>query len=187
MSDNKILLVDDESIVRESLYQWLLMEGFHVVTAASGEDALQICKFERFAVGVFDIRMPGMDGITLLKNVRKHCPDMSVIMMTAYASIEDAIKCITEGAFDYITKPFPPEKLTNLLRYVIELIELRKKNESLQNQVSLIKDFLSNMDALFQNLSPTIQSTEQDYLQMQNKWKHLRTLLHENEIINISG
>ena len=137
-----ILLVDDEAIIRDSLRQWLELEGFGVVTAASGEEALQICKTEPIDVGVFDIRMPGMDGITLLSHVKHHCPDMAVIMMTAFASIEDAVRCISQGAYDYIIKPFPPEKLSQTIHHIIEMHRLRHQCQETRNTTQIVTQFL---------------------------------------------
>jgi len=152
-AEQKILLVDDELIVRQSLQQWLEMEGFVVETAASGQEGLQMCKFDPIAVGVFDIRMPGMDGMTLLKEVKKIKPQVSVIMMTAYASLDDAVTCIHEGAYDYLIKPFPPEKLTHMIRHIYERLELLKRNQQLLEEMQAQRQFLDR-------LSPVIRPVD---------------------------
>jgi DNA-binding response OmpR family regulator len=140
-SAGTVLIVDDESIIRESLQQWLEMEGFRVFTAENGDKALQICKFESLDVGVFDIRMPGMDGITLLGHTRVCSPDLDVIMMTAFASIEDAVKCISEGAHDYIIKPFPPEKLSKSIRHIMEARRLQAEQKDMAARQTLLGRF----------------------------------------------
>lgn len=138
----KILIVDDEAIIRESLQQWLEIEGFRVLTAENGEKALQIIKTEQLDVAVFDIRMPGMDGITLLGHTRSVSPTLHVIMMTAFASIEDAVRCIEVGAYDYIIKPFPPEKLSKSIRHIIESLRLQQSQRTLQEERALLQEFL---------------------------------------------
>ncbi|HNW59443.1 MAG TPA: response regulator [bacterium] len=137
-----VLIVDDEAIIRESLQHWLEMEGYRVFTAENGEKALQLCKFEHFDVGVFDIRMPGMDGITLLRQTRSSFPEMAVIMMTAFASIEDAVQCISSGAHDYVIKPFPPEKLSHAIRNLLESRQLHARQQGLLAHQDLLRQFL---------------------------------------------
>jgi len=138
-----ILIVDDEAIIRDSLQQWLEIEGFRVFSAEDGERALQLCRFERLDVGVFDIRMPGMDGITLLNRTRSCRPEMDVIMMTAFASIEDAVRCISEGAHDYIIKPFPPEKLSKSIRHLLESRKLHATQRDLISQQGELSRFFA--------------------------------------------
>lgn len=136
-----VLIVDDEPIIRDSLHHWLEMEGYRVFAAENGEKALQLCRFEPFDIGVFDIRMPGMDGITLLKQTRRDYPQMAVIMMTAFASIEDAVLCISSGAHDYIIKPFPPEKLSQSIRNLMESRHLQARQEGLLARQELLQHF----------------------------------------------
>jgi len=114
-----ILLVDDEAIVRESLSAWLEDEGFAVYAAESGEQALEQFSQVKPDVAVIDIKMPGMDGLTLLKRLRELDDRLPVVMMTAHATVESAVRSMRDGAYDYIMKPFPPEKLTNLIRHVV--------------------------------------------------------------------
>ncbi len=139
-----VLLVDDEAIIRDSLRQWLEMDDLRVLTAGNGEEALQICKTTDLDIGVFDIRMPGMDGITLLSHVKSYCPDMAVIMMTAFASIEDAVRCISQGAYDYIIKPFPPEKLTQTIHHIMEMHQLRNERQRTISKKQLLSLYLNS-------------------------------------------
>lgn len=144
-----ILLVDDEAIVRESLREWLEMEGFLVLTAAGGGEALQILReTSNINVGVFDIRMPGMDGVTLLEETTKAYPDIAVIMITAHATVENAVECMRKGAYDYVIKPFPPEKLTNLLSNAIALQNLRKAHSQLLEQAASADIYLKRAERL---------------------------------------
>ena len=107
----RILIVDDELSLRDSLKEWLSEEGFAADTAASGEQALEMLDAARYHLMLTDIRMPGMDGVELLNQAKKKCPDLSVVMMTAYATIETAVGAMKQGALDYLVKPFDPELL----------------------------------------------------------------------------
>ena len=132
----KILLVDDEDIVRDSLTMWLEDEGFDVATAKTGQEAMEIMAKERFDAAVFDIKMPGMDGLTLLKIAREHDKLMPIVMITAHVTVESAVQSMKDGAYDYIMKPFPPEKLTNLLRNIFEHQQLKQELQRLKKNHS---------------------------------------------------
>jgi len=111
MGTCKILIVDDELIMRESLAGWLERDGHEIDTAASGEQALQKLKDTRFDVLLVDIKMEGMSGLDVLKQVKESDPDVAVIMITAYGSISTAIEAMKSGAYDYLLKPFDPNEL----------------------------------------------------------------------------
>jgi len=133
--DDSVLIVDDEKVMRESLAEWLQEDGYKVLTAESGMDALRVIADAKPLVAVVDIKMPGMDGITLLRKVREQYPDLLVIMVTAFATIDNAVQAMKEGAYDFITKPFPPEKLSNLLHHVFEHQQLKRENIRLKEEV----------------------------------------------------
>lgn len=105
----RILVVDDELIVRESLKEWLDDEGFAVETVDSGQAALERLGQAPFHLMLADIKMPGMDGVELLKMAAEAFPELSVLMMTAYATVETAVEAMKIGALDYMIKPFDPE------------------------------------------------------------------------------
>ncbi len=110
--DFPILVVDDEPIVRDSIRDWLHEEeGFHVETAESGKQALEKLQARPFCLMLLDIKMPEMDGVEVLEKARKLVPDLSVIMMTAYATVETAVEAMKIGALDYLIKPFEPDAL----------------------------------------------------------------------------
>ena len=104
MPAEKILVVDDEQSMAQFLGIVLRKEGYHVVTANNGRDALDKVKAENFNVVITDIKMPGMDGIQLLQGVKKHDPSLPVVIMTAYASQQSAIDAVNLGAFQYLIK-----------------------------------------------------------------------------------
>lgn len=107
----RILVVDDEWVVRDSLKEWLVDEGFHVAMAESGEQALGMLEAEDFHLMLTDIKMPGMDGVELLQEAKTRHADLTVVMMTAYATVETAVEAMKIGALDYLMKPFDPEKM----------------------------------------------------------------------------
>ncbi|MBW1997682.1 MAG: FAD-dependent oxidoreductase [Deltaproteobacteria bacterium] len=111
----RILIVDDELIVRDSLKEWLEDEGFRVDTAESGAEALEKLAKEAFHLMLLDIKMPGMDGVEVLKRSRDISPDLPVVMMTAYATVETAVEAMKIGALDYLMKPFDPDSLVPLV------------------------------------------------------------------------
>jgi len=129
------MVVDDELIVRESLSGWLKMDGYAVETAASAEDALDLLKKQRFNVMFLDNKMPGMDGLELLDRLKEEEPDMAVIMITAYGSIDGAIKAMKNGAYDYLLKPFDPNEIGLLIQKVIDYQGLAEENIILKDQI----------------------------------------------------
>ncbi len=111
----RILVVDDELIVRDSLKELLENEGFFVNMAASGAEALDRLSEAPYHLMLTDIKMPEMDGVELLQKVRETFPDTTVIMMTAYATVETAVEAMKIGAVDYLIKPFEPETLIPMI------------------------------------------------------------------------
>lgn len=131
----KVLVVDDEAIVRESLRDWLSDVGHHVLTAENGSQALEIIEKQKPGIVIADLVMPGMDGIELLKRAKGISPGIEVIIITAYGSIPTAITAMKEGAYDYIEKPFCPEKAELLIERVVEYKGLVEENISLHQKL----------------------------------------------------
>ena len=120
MSNIKILIVDDEQIMRESLAGWLERDGNLVATAASGEEALKKLSKSRFDILLVDIKMEGMSGLDVLRKVKESDPDVAIVMITAYGSIATAIEAMKNGAVDYLLKPFDPNVLGVLIDKITE-------------------------------------------------------------------
>jgi DNA-binding NtrC family response regulator len=131
----KVLVVDDEAIVRESLRDWLSDIGHQVLTAENGPQALEIIQKEEPRIVITDLVMPGMDGIELLKRVKAISPSTEVIVITAYGSIPTAITAMREGAYDYIEKPFCPERAELLIEKLTEHQRLLEENIALQHKL----------------------------------------------------
>jgi len=131
----KILVVDDEAIIRESLRDWLSDVGHQVLTAGNGFQALKMIEKEKPGIAIVDLVMPGMDGIELLKRAKEISPSIEVIIVTAYGSIPTAITAMKEGAYDYIEKPFCPEKAELLIERLVEHQGLLEENISLHQRL----------------------------------------------------
>jgi len=130
-----ILVVDDETIIREALRDWLEDAGYRVLTAENGPRALEIIQEGRPSVAFVDLVMPGMDGIELLRRVKEISPGTEVVIITAYGSIPTAINAIREGAYDYIEKPFCPERAEILIEKLLEHQRLLEENIALQHKL----------------------------------------------------
>jgi two-component system response regulator AtoC len=135
MKKIKILVVDDEAIVRESLSDWLKDAGYQVFTAENGPKALEIIGREQMGIVITDLVMPGMDGIELMRRAKQIQPDIEVIIITAYGSIPTAIAAMKDGAYDYIEKPFCPERAELLVKKLAEHQELVEENLSLRQKL----------------------------------------------------
>jgi len=142
----RILVVDDEEIVRESLCAWLQEDGYSVEVAPNGGVAIERMKSEPWAILLVDLKMPGIDGLQVLEEARKLQPDAFVIIMTAYATVDTAVKAIKIGAYDYLVKPLRPEELSSMLERLIAQQELMRENlllkKALKRQYSF-QNFLS--------------------------------------------
>ncbi len=139
MSKNeRILIVDDEKIVRESLFHWFEEEGYLVETAKSGEDALLLFDKNKYDLLLVDMKMPGVSGLDLLTKVRGIDKDVIFIMITAFASVPTAIKALKDGAYDYVTKPIDPDELSHLVKKALEQKALKTENEKLRRSIEEI-------------------------------------------------
>jgi DNA-binding NtrC family response regulator len=134
MDNTKILIVDDEIIMRESLAGWLERDGYEIAVAASGEEALEILKDSRFDILLVDIKMEGISGLDVLNQVKEDDPDVAVVMITAYGSISTAIEAMKKGAYDYLLKPFDPDALGVLIEKIIEHQAQARENIFLKEQ-----------------------------------------------------
>ncbi len=130
-----ILIVDDEEIVRESLANWLEEDGYEVKVAENADRALERLPEKDWNLAMVDLKMPGMDGIELMDEIRKVKPETIVIIMTAYATVDTAVQAMKKGAYDYIVKPFNPEDLSMTIRKIIEHQTLLKENIYLRKEL----------------------------------------------------
>jgi DNA-binding NtrC family response regulator len=134
MGGAKILVVDDELIVRESLGGWLTRDGHSVEKASSGEEALAKCESTRYDIVLLDIKMEGMSGLDVLKKLKESDPDVAVVMITAYGSIPSAIEAMKNGAHEYLLKPFDPDELMILIEKIIQYQAQSRETQFLRDQ-----------------------------------------------------
>ncbi|MGA2314870.1 MAG: sigma-54 dependent transcriptional regulator [Thermodesulfobacteriota bacterium] len=132
---DKILVADDEQSMREFLDIMLKKEGYKVSLASNGEEVVKLVDNDLFDLVLLDIRMPKLDGISALKKIKANAPETIVIMITAYASADTAIKAMKEGAYDYITKPFKVEEIKLIIKNALEKKNLQKENILLKQVV----------------------------------------------------
>jgi two-component system, NtrC family, response regulator HydG len=116
----RILIVDDELAVRDALGRWFTSEGYAAHPSSSAREALETIQKKEFDIALLDIKMPGMDGMELQGRLKQADPDLTVIMMTGYASVETAVQALKRGAYDYITKPVDPDELSHLVANALE-------------------------------------------------------------------
>ena len=128
----RILIVDDEEIVRESLAGWLEQDGYTVATAADGFEAIAQLKDHEWSIMLLDMKMPGMDGLTVLEQSKTIQPATTVVIMTAYATVETAVNAIKRGAYDYLVKPCDPEELSLMIQKIVREHDLVRENETLR-------------------------------------------------------
>jgi DNA-binding NtrC family response regulator len=131
----KILVVEDEDILRISIGDDLKEEGFEVSLSKSPLLALDLLEKEEFEVALVDYKMPEMNGIELLKKVNQKQPECAVIIMTAFGTIQTAVEAIKLGAYDYITKPFSNEELILTIKRIVEVNSLKRENIELKQQL----------------------------------------------------
>lgn len=111
----KVLVIDDEAIVRVSCERVLTPEGYDVNVVSKGTDALALLSSEHFDLVLTDLKMPDMDGLEVLKEIKAKWPDISVIIITGYGTISTAVQAIKLGAFEYLEKPFTPEDILKVV------------------------------------------------------------------------
>jgi len=130
-----VLIVDDEKNIRSHLATYVRGLGHRVETAADAAEALRVLEGIEADVLFADVRMPGMDGVELLRELRRRRPDMAVVLMTAYATVRGAVEAMRDGAYDYLVKPFDLDEAGLLLERLLEVRTLRRENRDLRRAV----------------------------------------------------
>ncbi|MEI6696365.1 MAG: sigma-54 dependent transcriptional regulator [Bacteroidota bacterium] len=146
-----ILIVDDEESVRDSLFNWFIEDGYSVECAENAKTALLKLESDHFDIILADIKMPGMDGLEMLRRIKLMKNESIVIVMTAFATVDTAVQALKDGAFDYITKPFDPDDLSHLIRNASKQISLIQENEILKERVVTlenVEDLIGESEAI---------------------------------------
>jgi len=132
-----ILIVDDEEVMCESMAAWLREDGYRVDTAPNGRMALELAAATDYAIYFVDLKMPGgMDGIETMMEIRKLRSDSSIIIMTAYATVDTAIQAMKEGAQEYIVKPCNPQEISLLVSRILKVKKLQRENAILRKKLT---------------------------------------------------
>ncbi len=165
----KIAIVDDEKDMRQSISQWLALSGFDTETFASAEDALKGLNPDYPGIVVSDVRMPGMDGMQLLRKLRSLDSTLPVIMITGHGDVPMAVEAMRVGAFDFLEKPFNPDRMTDLAKKATQARRLALDSRALRRE-------LSDTDALMRKLigsSPAMERLREDILDLGQAEGHI--------------
>lgn len=136
---SRVLVVDDEQVIREILSDFLTMEGYQVLTAGDGDEALEIVESQPVNLVISDLKMPRMGGLELLANLRETHSEVVTLIMTGYGTVATAIEAMKRGAFDYVLKPFKVEEVMHTVRRGLEQQRLRAENIELKAALSLYR------------------------------------------------
>src|SRR5687767_6650798 len=169
----KILVVDDDKIVLRAVSEILQREGYHVVAIDDAVEGLAASKDPSFDVAVLDIKMPNLSGMDLLKAFKQQRPDVEVIMMTAFATVETAVEAVKAGAYDYLTKPF--ENIDDPSLTVAKAAE----RKALKDRTRVLEERLSTQD----NFEDLVGQSDQ----MRAVYKLAQTVSHSTATVLITG
>ncbi len=158
---NRVLVIDDEAVIREGLRQTLRLDGYQVELAPNGKVGLEKLQKIDFQAVISDLKMPTMHGIDVLKTIRILQPNVPVIIITGYATIDSAVEAMKNGAFDFLTKPFVPEQIIEKIRAAVKQKEL-----SLSSQPQETESFDGQMAGSFVGISKPMQKVYQRILQV---------------------
>ncbi|HCP12929.1 MAG TPA: sigma-54-dependent Fis family transcriptional regulator [Planctomycetaceae bacterium] len=154
-----VLIVEDEPIIRETLAEFLMGEGFEVRTAANATEAIRVAQERDFDVGICDIQLPDGDGIRVLKQLHRINPAMFVMIISAYPSVETAVEAFTAGAFEYLVKPVRFEELVKRMQRLFKFQDLYRENQRLRKDLARSSGFdqVVGSSAVIQDLLKTIR------------------------------
>jgi DNA-binding NtrC family response regulator len=137
---NSVLVIDDEPVIRDTLAEYLGQEGFQVATCGSGEEALEACQRQCFAIALCDLHLPGIDGIEVLERLKQARPQTFVLLITAYATVENAVEAFQKGAADYLMKPIILDEVSSKIRRLLGLRDLVQENQWLRRELNRADD-----------------------------------------------
>lgn len=182
MEVRTVLLVEDEEFLREMLREFLESRGYEVVAVGSGEEALRVFSERKFQIGLFDLKLPGIDGIELARRVRRDDPDVVVVVITGYPSIESAVEATKSGVYDYLVKPFRLIELERVLERALEEWKMSRENRMLRERLAELEGRLEKYEALESHrpfekgkASQGPSEAERRY-RMQSRWSGRRDL-----------
>lgn len=173
-SEFRILVADDDVFVRDVIIKLLSEQGYSVITANDGHEAIRYLRLEDIYLVLTDLRMPGADGLEVLRTAMHINPKISVVILTAYGTLDTALEAVKEGAYDYLTKPFVMQQLLLVVRNAYKVAVLMKENERLS----------SHLKELYKNNGPvkTLEGNKNNVLTQDSLGRIER--LQELNIIN---
>jgi two-component system response regulator HydG len=159
-TQGRLLIVDDELSVRDSLAKWFHEEGYEVGIAEDANNALTKLAENRWDAALLDIKMRGIDGIELQKRIHEIDPELIVIMMTGYASVETAVAALKNGAYDYVTKPLDPDEIAHLVKKALAHKRTEQENVRLRETVAEVArpDDIVGQSSIMQKLFDAIET-----------------------------
>src|SRR5436309_434259 len=137
----RILVIDDEPLIRDTLAEYLAQQGFTVDGAGSGEEALERAAGVRYDVALCDVQLPGIDGIETLERLLKISPQTFVLLITAYATVENAVEAFQRGAHDYLMKPNLLDEVLGQIKRLLAYKEVFLENQALRRELNRDYDF----------------------------------------------
>jgi len=134
-TDFKVLVAEDDDIVRDVIVKFLTDEGYSVVVAINGHEAIKMLRVEDIKLVLSDLRMPGADGMEVLRASMRVNPNIAVVIITAYGTLDTALEAMNEGAYDYIVKPFVMQQLLLVVRNAFKMAMLMEENNMMADQL----------------------------------------------------
>ncbi len=159
---NSILIIDDDQLVRESLFEVLSHQGYDVAMASDGTEGLAKLGEKDFDLALVDMRLPNAMGIDILKETKERFPEIDVVMMTGFGTVETAVEAMKFGASDYLTKPINDDEIRILLRRIFDLKKLKEENQVLKQELSEKKTRFHSIlgeDSKMQKIYSIVQAT----------------------------
>jgi DNA-binding NtrC family response regulator len=171
----RILIIDDDEIARDVVVSLLSKEGFSVIAARDGLEGIKALRMEDYQLVVTDLRMPGADGIEVLKTALRLNPTSSVVIMTAYGTLDNALEAVKLGAFDYITKPFKLQEIIIVVENAFKRFQMIREREELRQ---ILRETYRDLEII-----RNIQRSGHPELAMQ--WTERMNRLKDMEILNL--
>jgi PAS domain S-box-containing protein len=149
MSAKRLIVMDDEEGIQEALTEMLTLNGYQVDCAGSGEEGIEMISNDFYNVAIVDLRLQDMTGIEIMERIEEVSPDTEVIIMTAYASVDSAIRAVKGRAFDYMLKPFKSERLLDTVEGALNYQDLKVKNKNMLRQLAFLNEISNDMVKTF--------------------------------------
>jgi putative nucleotidyltransferase with HDIG domain len=180
----RLLIVDDEPNICSLLRELLSRQHYHIETCSCGQDALEKMAAERFDMLISDLKMPGINGIDLIKTVKAKWPDIATVLVTGYATVETAVKALRHGADDYVTKPFNIEELRKVVSRGLESRQLREENDGLLKMLQSANEELTrHRNALKHEVVRTSESLLTTNRRLEQRVAELNTIMKVTKAI----